>query len=180
MHVLSVNQYNWQKIRYQIPSKKVGKRDRYFVQFNRVVDDTVVKNMLPVEFGQKKDPILEQLQNNVSFDDMAEDDAQLSKQLKQARLQSIKTDTKLKNQKLDQRKKLLFAEWSQKFFQAFADHFGKLRNVVVELHLNEQQVAKFNQTLDNCLSNLQLNLDQIWDGFINQEKKDETEEIQEV
>ena len=174
MHVLGVNQYNWQKVRFQIPSKKVGKRDRYFVQFNRVVDDTVVKNMLPVEFGQKKDPILEQLQNNVSFDDMAEDDAQLSKQLKQARLQSIKTDTKLKNQKLDQRKKLLFAEWSQKFFQVFADHFGKLRNVVVELHLNEVQVAKFNQTLDSCLSNLQLNLNQIWDQFnTEKEQKDE-------
>lgn len=180
MHVLGVNQYNWQKIRFQLPSKKVGKRDRYFVQFNRVVDDTVVKDMLPIEIGQKKDSILDQLQNNVSFDSQLEDDAQLTKQLKQAKLQSIKTDTKLKNQKLDQRKKLLFAQWSQKFFQSFSNHFGKLRNVVVELHLNEVQVAKFNQTLDSCLSNLQLNLDQIWDGFNNQEKKDETEEIQEV
>ena len=144
---------------------------------NRVVDDTVVKDLLPSQMNQKKDPIIDQLQNNVSFETQLEDDAQLSKQLKQARLQSIKTDTKLKNQKLDQRKKLLFPEWSQKFFQSFSNHFGKLRNVVVELHLNEQQVAKFNQTLDNCLSNLQLNLDQIWDGFINQEKKDETEEI---
>lgn len=174
MHVLGVNQYNWQKVKFLLPTKKIGKRDRFFVQFNRVVDDTVVKDMLPIEIGQKKDPILDQLQNNVNFDGQLEDDAQLTKQLKQAKLQSIKTDTKLKNQKLDQRKKLLFAEWSQKFFQAFADHFGKLRNVVVELHLNEVQVAKFNQTLDSCLSNLQLNLNQIWDQFNNEkEQKDE-------
>lgn len=180
MHVLGVNQYNWQKVRFSLPTKKIGKRDRFFVQFNRVVDDTVVKDMLPIEIGQKKDPILAQLQNNVSFESELEDDAQLSKQLKQARKDKLIQQTKLIGQKLDQRKKMLFAEWSEKFFDAFSNHFGKLRNVVVELHLNEQQVAKFNQTLDSCLSNLQLNLDQIWDGFNNQEKKDEAEEVQTV
>lgn len=175
MHVLGVNQYNWQKIRFQLPSKKVGKRDRYFVQFNRVVDDTVVKDMLPIEIGQKKDSILAQLQNNVSFDGQLEDDAQLTKQLKQAKLQSIKTDTKLKNQKLDQRKKLLFAEWSQKFFNQFSNHFGKLRNCLIQMHLNQEQIQIFNETLDNSLNNLQISLNQIWNDFSNENEQEKEE-----
>lgn len=173
MDVLGANQYSFEKVRFKLPSKKIGKRDLYFVQFSKVVDDTVVKDMLPVQMNQKKDPILDQLQNNVSFETQLEDDAQLSKQLKQARLQSIKTDTKLKNQKLDQRKKLLFAQWSEKFYIQFADHFGKLRNIIVEMHLNEEQVAKFNQCLESCLTNLQLNLSNIWNDFNDQEKQDE-------
>lgn len=125
---------------------------------------------IPVE-EQIDSDVIQQLASNVDFNQDIEDDS-LTKQLKQARLQKIKTDTKLINQKLDERKKLLFAEWSQKFFNQFADKFGKLRNVLVDMHLNEQQVNKFNQTLENCLNNLQLSLDNIWKDF-EQEKQDE-------
>ena len=135
------------------------------------------QNNIPVE-EKIGNSVLEQLTSNVSFTDGEEDS--LTKQLKQARLEKLKTDTKLINQKLDQRKKLLFAEWSQKFFNQFSNHFGKLRNVIVQMHLNQQQVSKFNQTLDSCLNNLQLNLDAIWTDFNNQEKKDEGKEGIEV
>lgn len=114
--------------------------------------------------------VLDELVQNVDFNSDQQNE-ELNKALKRARLDKTQAETKLVGEKLDQRKKQLFAEWSQKFFDQFSNHFGKLRNVLVELHLNEQQVAKFNETLDNCINNLQLNLDNIWEEF-NQEKEE--------
>ena len=41
------------------------------------------------------------------------------------------------------------------------------------MHLNEEQIKVFNQTLDNCLNNMQLDLNTIWNEF--KEQKDEQE-----
>lgn len=159
--------------RYSPSLLKRGKNEHckeFFIPEEQCTDQ-FKKNNIPVQ-QQLNDDVLEQLVANVSFTDDTVDDDSLSKQLKQARLQKIKTDTKLINQKLDQRKKLLFAQWSERFFQQFSNHFGRLRNIVVELHLNEEQTNKFKQTLQVCLANLQLSLDQIWNEFTNQEKED--------
>lgn len=133
-------------------------------------EDYKSKN-IPVE-EQLGNQVLDELVANVDFNQNTEDD--LATELKKARLGKILQDTKLIGEKLNQRKRQLYYDWSQKFFNQFAEHFGKLKNVITELHLNEEQVNKFNQTLDSCLNNLQLSLDNIWNDF-QKEEKDEQE-----
>lgn len=136
---------------------------QFFVPESQCTDQYKSKNIPCQE--QVGNDVLDQLVANVDFNLDVVDDDSLSKQLKQARLQKLKTDTKLLNEKLDQRKKLLFAQWSQRFFDQFSNHFGKLRNALISMHLNQEQINVFNQTLDNCLNNLQLSLDNIWNQF---------------
>lgn len=133
-------------------------------------EDYKSKN-IPVE-EQLDSQVLDELVANVEFNQNSEDD--LTKQLKKARLGKVLADTKLIGEKLNQRKRQLYYDWSQKFFNCFAEHFGKLKNCIVQMHLNEEQVNKFNQTLDSCLNNMQLSLSQIWTEF--KEEKDEQEE----
>ncbi len=97
----------------------------------------------------------------------------LNAQFKRARIDQVQTSTKLQQEKLEQRKRELFYQWSERFFDSFANHFGKLKNTIVQMHLNEQQVNKFNQILDSCLNNLKLNLDETYTQFM--EQKDEQE-----
>lgn len=166
----------WQfdKMSMTLPRRGTNtKNKQFFIPQSECTEQYRLKN-IPVE-EQIDNDTLDELVANVDFNEDAQID-NLNKQLKKARIQKTLTDTKLLNQKLDQRKKLLFAQWSEKFFQQFSNHFGKLRNCIVQMHLNEAQVNKFNQTLDNCLNNLQLNLDNIWNQF-NQEKQNEAEEV---
>lgn len=177
--IFATNKKPWAFDRLSMTLERRGKNchvRQYFIP-QQMCTDQYRQNNIPVE-EQIGNSVIEQLASNVDFNQGDEDS--LSKQLKQARLEKIKTDTKLINQKLDQRKKLLFAEWSQKFYDQFSNHFGRLRNCLVNMHLNEQQIAKFNQTLDNCLNNLQLSLDTIWNDFTSQEKADEGKEGLEV
>lgn len=143
---------------------------QYFIPY-QMCTDQFKKNNIPVE-EQIENDVIEQLASNVEFNQGDEDS--LTKQLKQARLEKIKTDTKLINQKLQQRKKLLFEQWSMKFFEVFSNHFGKLRNMLVQLHLSDEQTSKLNECIGSCLENLQLSLDQIWNDFQKQ-KQDEEE-----
>ena len=133
---------------------------QFFVPEWQVTQQYKSKN-IPCD-EQLSSEVLDQLAANVDF---TADDDDLSMQLKQARLQKIKTDTKLINEKLDERKKLLFNEWSQSFFQSFSDHFGKLRNCLVEMHLNEEQIKIFNETLEKCLQNMSLDLNKLYTEF---------------
>lgn len=137
-------------------------------------DDFKAKN-IPVE-EQLNSDVLDQLVANVDFNNSTDQQSdELNKALKRARLDKTLADTKLVGQKLEQRKRELFYDWSERFFNSFSEHFGKLKNVLVEMHLNEQQIKVFNQTLDKCLQNMQLDLNSIYQEF-----KDEQEEKVEV
>ena len=169
LYATQKNTYQFDKLSRTVPRRGNNIHSKqYFIPEFECTEDYRAKN-IPVEEDLDCD-VLDELIQNVDFNQ--NDDDKLSKQLKQARLQKIKTDTKLQSQKLDQRKKLLFAQWSQKFFEAFSNHFGKLRNVLVDMHLSQQQANRFNQCLDNCMNNLQVNLDEIWTQF-QEEKQDE-------
>lgn len=133
-------------------------------------DDYKSKN-IPVE-EQMDSGVLDELVANVDFNQNTEDD--LATELKKARLGKILKDTKLIGERLDQRKRQLYYDWSQRFFNSFTEHFGKLKNVIIQLKLNEEQINKFNQCLDECLKNMQIDLNSIWTEF--KEEKDEQEE----
>ena len=151
-----------------------GKKKQYFVPAYQCTEDFQSKN-IPVVVGyEQKDQILNQLAGNVDFN---EQDNTLNDQLKRAKIEETKVRTKHLNEKLDFRKKELFTEWSQKFFNVFADQFGKLRNCLINMHLNEEQVKVFNQTLDHCINNLELHLTDVWTEFkAQQEQKNEKED----
>lgn len=148
----------------------------YFVPQWECTQDFRSKN-IPCQQDINSD-VLDQLVANVDFTNKEVDqqNESLNKALKRAKIEKTQADTKLQNEKLEQRKKLLFAQWSERFFDEFSNHFGKMRNVLISLHLNEDQVKLFNETLQNCIDNLQVNLDNIWQDF-DKENQNETEEI---
>lgn len=157
--------------KFSISLKRRGtnsKNKQYFIPQSYCTEDYKSRN-IPVE-ELLDNSVLDELASNVSFVQSSEDD--LNKQWKKARLEKTKTETKLTNQKLQQRKKLLFEQWSMTFFEVFSDHFGKLRNMLVQLHLNDEQTNKLNECIGSCLENLQLSLDQIWNDF-NKESDEE-------
>lgn len=161
----------WQFDKFSMTLPRRGKHNhtkQFFIPQFECTEQFRLKN-IPVE-EQLDNNVLDELVSNVSFVQSSEDD--LNKQWKKARLEKTKTETKLTNQKLQQRKKLLFEQWSMTFFEVFSDHFGKLRNCLVNMHLTDEQVDVFNKTLQNCLNNLQLSLDQIWNDF-NKESDEE-------
>ena len=164
--------YQFDKLANTLNRKGTNSKNRqFFIPEMYCTEDWKMKN-IPVEEDIDSDA-LDELVANVDFNNSTDQETdELNKALKRARLDKTLADTKLVEDKLSQRKKLLFAEWSQKFFDQFSNHFGKLRNCLVQLHLNEQQVAKFNETLDNCINNLQLSLDNIWED-VNREEKEE-------
>ena len=152
-----------------------GKKKQYFIPSYQCTEDFQSKN-IPVVVGyEQKDQILSQLAGNVDFNQQGDDS--LNNKLKQARLQKITKQTRLLEQKLDLRKKQLFSQWSENFFNVFADQFGKLRNCLINMHLNEEQVKVFNETLDHCINNLELHLTDVWNQFkAQQEQKNEKED----
>lgn len=139
-----------------------GHTRQFFVPQFECTDDFKAKN-IPVEQDIDSD-VLDQIVANVDFNSDVEDQS-LNRQLKQARKEKILQQTKLIGERLQQRKKELFNDWSQSFFQSFSNHFGKLRNCLVEMHLNEEQITVFNQTLDKCLENMEIDLNKLYNQF---------------
>ena len=163
--------HRWNTTETKLERRMVKNRRQVFVPQDMCTEQFRAKN-IPVQYDDEQDDILSQLQQNVDFTQDADLDS-LNKDLKRARKQKILKETKLIEERLFQRKRQLFYNWSQRFFQCFSDHFGKLKNNIVELHLNEQQVTKFNQILDKCLDNMKINLDEIWNEFNQQKQENE-------
>lgn len=169
--------YHFDRMTKTLKSKGTNCHNRqYFIPQYQCTEQFRAKNIPCQE--QLDSDVLDQLVANVDFNLDTDDQMDtLNKQFKKARIQKTLTDTKLQNQKLQQRKKLLFAQWSEKFFDQFSNHFGKLRNCLINMHLNQQQINVFNQTLDNCLNNLQLSLDNIWNQFQEEKEDGQTKEV---
>lgn len=166
--------YKIEKLLGECQRRGNGKKKEYLIPFDCCTEEYKSKH-IPVEIEDQRDDILDELEANVDFN---EQDNSLNDQLKRVKIQKIKVDTKHLNQKLDFRKRQLFTEWSEKFFDVFADNFGKLRNCLINMRLNTEQMNTFNQTLDNCINNLELHLDDIWNQFQNEknEVNDEKED----
>lgn len=175
IYALGTTPAKWNNIESTFERKmnKKGTKKLFFIPEQKATKEYRELNIPAQHDEEQIDEVIEQLEDNVDFEDEAALQS-INVQLKKARKQKILTETKYLEQKLEQRKKILFNQWSEKFFDCFSKHFAKLKNTIVELHLNEEQVKAFNQGLDNCLNNLQLNLDEIWSDFA----LDKTQEIQ--
>ena len=165
-----LNTYQLDKLLQRCKKREKKKHRQFFIQQDDLAQYYKDNHILQED---QTDQILTQIADNVDFN---ADDIQIQSinlDLKKARKEQILTQTKLIGQRLQERKRELYYEWSQRFFQCFSNHFGRLKNNIVELHLNEEQVNKFNQILDTCLNNMQLYLNQIWDEFKQQKQEND-------
>ena len=169
-----LNVYQLDKLLRSCNRKMQRKTKFFFIQEDDLTQDYRQKAILVDQDDvEQPDQILTQLNDNVDFNSTDIQMQSINLDLKKARKQKILRQTKLIQQRLGERKRQLWYEWSQKFFDCFSNHFGRLKNNIVELHLNEQQVTKFNSILDTCLSNMKLNLNQIWDQFQHQKQEND-------
>ena len=90
--------------------------------------------------------------------------------LNEARRQEILMRTKYLSQKIEKKRLELFEEWSERFFQIFSKNFGKFKNTLIDLHLDEKQLKKLNENLDFALENMEEGLSDILTDYVNDEE----------
>ena len=90
--------------------------------------------------------------------------------LNEARRQEVIMRTKYLSQKIEKKKLELFEEWSERFFQIFSKNFGKFKNTLIDLHLEEKQLKKLNENLDLALENMEEGLNEILNEYMNDEE----------
>lgn len=163
--------YQLDKLLQKCKRKGQGKKKQWFIPAQYLTQQSRQDLILSQE---QNDQILDQLASTVDFNQQDDPELkQLNKQYKKAKIAKTKKDTEMQEQKLQRRKLELFNEWTQNFYQVFADSFGPLKNNLIALHLNEEQVKTFNECLDNCIQNMELKLNQIWNEFDKGEEQDE-------
>ena len=159
--------YQLDKLLQKCKRKGEGKKKMWFIPAQYLTQQSKQDLILSQE---ENDDILDQLASNVDFNQQDDPELkQLNKEYKKAKIAKTKKDTEVQQQRLERRKMQLYNQWSERFFEVFADSFGRMKNCLVAMHLNEDQIKVFNQTLDNCLENMQLNLTDIWNQFTHKE-----------
>ena len=167
-----LNGYQLDKLLQKCRRKGEGKKKQWFVPAQYLTEQSKQDLILTEE---NEDQFLDQLAGSVDFNEDEDDPqlAELNKQLKKARKDKIQKQTAFLQERLQRRKVELFNQWKEQFFECFADSFGRFKNELINLHLNEEQIATLNQSLDSCLKNMQLNLDNLWNEFNNGEEQNE-------
>lgn len=166
--------YQLDKLLQKCKRKGEGKKKMWFIPAQKLTEQAKQDLILSQE---ENDDILDQLATNVDFNQQDDPELkQLNKQYKKAKIAKTKKDTAFLQERLQRRKLELYNQWSERFYEVFADNFGKMKNCLVSMHLNQQQISVFNQTLDNCLNNMQLGLSDIWLEFARGDEDAKAEE----
>lgn len=98
-----------------------------------------------------------------------------SSELQAARLENLRARTSLINEKLESRKSELFTEWTEKFFSIFSASFGKFKNELISLHLNEEQLATLTEKLEYALKTMKDGLDAINAEWMDEDEQEKHE-----
>ena len=167
-----LNGYQLDKLLQKCKRKGEGKKKVWFVPAQYLTEQAKQDLILSQE---ENDQILDQLASNADFNSDLDDPElkQLNKEYKKAKIAKTWKDTALQEERLQRRKLELYNQWSERFFEVFADSFGRMKNCLVAMHLDEQQISVFNQTLENCTKNMELKLNQIWNEFDKGEEQNE-------
>ena len=134
--------------------KKNNTEDLIELDDEDIDDENMINNILGDIAGSA---------NNVQIDHENVD-------LNEARRQEVIMRTKYLSQKIEKKKNELFSEWSERFFMIFAKNFGKFKNTLIDLHLDEKQLKKLNENLDLALANLEEGLNEILNEYMNDEE----------
>lgn len=100
----------------------------------------------------------------------------LDSQLQAAQLDNIKARTKALGEKLQRNRQELWNGWSEEFFECFSQSFAKLKNTLVSLQLDEEQLQTLNEALDSALSSMKDKLDFMYNDFMEKGLDDTIEE----
>lgn len=90
-----------------------------------------------------------------------------------ARLANLQARTNLINEKLENRKNELWSEWNEKFYDVFSEAFGKFKNELISLHLDEEQLAALTEKLNSALKIMQDRLDYMYNEFVNEDEEEQ-------
>ena len=134
--------------------KKNNTEDLIELDDEDIDDENMINNILGDIAGSA---------NNVQIDHENVD-------LNEARRQEVIMRTKYLSQKIEKKKLELFEEWSERFFQIFSKNFGKFKNTLIDLHLEEKQINKLNENLDLALENMEEGLNEILNEYMNDEE----------
>ena len=149
-----------------------GSRKKFFLPESKI-PAAVKKNY--------EDSIVEYMDNSgvneVEVDDMLNDvtdvTAAVDDDLAAARLENLKARTSLINEKLENRKQELWAEWNEAFFETFSEAFAKFKNELISLHLNEEQLKELTEKLENALKLMKDKLDAMYTNFSKEDEEQE-------
>lgn len=144
---------------YAVPLEKMTQQHRQFYQGQ-------------VEEIEAPEEPIEDILGNISFDTMPGVDGELNV-LQQARLGEVLARTKWIEQKLEKRKQEIYQEWCERFFSVFAREFGKFKNSLIDLRLEEEQLSKLKENLEFAISNLEQSLMEIYDEYMAAEENEE-------
>ena len=154
----------------KIPGKK---KPLYFLTeeyFTEVYKKNNAEDLIELDDENIND---ENMINDILGDITSDDDTPIDPDnidLNEARRQEVIMRTKYLSQKIEKKKNELFSEWSERFFMIFAKNFGKFKNTLIDLHLDEKQLKKLNENLDLALANLEEGLNEILNEYMNDEE----------
>lgn len=115
-----------------------------------------------VVYDDEVDDVLAQLAESVDFTGQKQ-----AVDLAQARRRKIIKETEYIDQKLQRKREQLFDDWSERFFVMFEKTFQKFKTKLINLHLNTNQVQELNQILEISIKELQSQLKNIHNDYIN-------------
>ncbi len=95
----------------------------------------------------------------------------LPEQLVAARLENITARTKYINERLEQKKHEMFIEWTEKIYEAFTGAFGKFKNALVELHLDEEKTEHLESLLGASIDALKDAFEKVKNGIEDDEEE---------
>ena len=121
------------------------------------------------ELENESDDIVNDILGDITSNNITNENPE-NVDLNEARRQEILMRTKYLSQKIEKKKLELFEEWSEKFFLIFSKNFGKFKNTLIDLHLEEKQLNKLNENLDLALANLEEGLNEILNEYMNDEE----------
>lgn len=90
----------------------------------------------------------------------------LDSQLQAAQLEKIKVQTKALGEKLTRQRQEIWNSWNEQFFECFSTSFAKVKNRLIELQLNEEQIESFSEAIDNALSSMKDRLDFMYNDWM--------------
>ena len=120
------------------------------------------------ELENESDDIVNDILEDISVNNTS--DTSENVDLNEARRKEIIVRTKYLEQKIEKKKNELFEEWSERFFQIFSKNFGKFKNTLIDLHLEEKQLKKLNENLEFALENMEISLTDILNENVNEEE----------
>lgn len=125
---------------------------------------TYQEKIIEVTGDEEVDDLLTELNIAADFDNSLS-----NIDIQEARRKKIIKETEYLDQKIKERKQVLFSEWSERFFLVFEKNFAKFKNSLISLRLDEKQLKTLKENLDFALSNMEDDLSEILNEYMTED-----------